>query len=267
MLAAGSPRVAGRVPLSRDRFGPPVFSFLLGGARISEKSCGLTGAPHRKTCRLRRQQPARTGAQAVRSGRPDSLLSDGALPLLNVAALAPWPLSRCSSVHDTTPLLPIPRALRICGLSQADGLKSPRLFAYATSRPFSARPFQPRRVSWRRRQRRTRRPLRLRPPHMRGPCPRWRRPRCGLRGRVRCSLRAQPPRQQVGMADCCALRSPNRPPDIFRSDARHLVGASERKMFLSHSQPLRHNVVIAFRLCAWTMFFTNPVCVTQLSFF
>ncbi|MCO5062721.1 MAG: hypothetical protein M9963_12140 [Kiritimatiellae bacterium] len=36
-LAAGSPRVAGRVPLSRDRFVPPVFSSLLGGAREEEE--------------------------------------------------------------------------------------------------------------------------------------------------------------------------------------------------------------------------------------
>ena len=45
----------------------------------------MTGSTHRKTCRLRRQQPAKTRAQAVRSGRPDSLLS---APLRGLAAVA-----------------------------------------------------------------------------------------------------------------------------------------------------------------------------------
>ena len=52
-------------------------------------------------------------------------------------------------------------------------VKSPRVIAYATSRPFSARPIQPRRVSWRRRQRRPRRTLRRRSRDDAGPCPRW----------------------------------------------------------------------------------------------
>ena len=54
-----------------------------------------------------------------------------------------------------------------------------------------------------------------------------------LRGTAQCSLRAHPPRQQVGMAECFALRSRPQQPDIFRPEARHLVGASGRKMFLS----------------------------------
>lgn len=174
----------------------------------------MDGRSSPKTCRLRRQQPAKTRAQAARSGRPHSLLSAALCSGCTPELFAPWPLSRSPTHHDETSSPFLPRSLKIRGLaafraagscacirsrgltgstsspppaplipSQAPShqnrlrripghaVKSPRVIAYATSRPFSARPIQPRRVPSRRRQRRTRRPLRLRPVDDAGPCP------------------------------------------------------------------------------------------------
>ena len=85
------PRLAARRRLPPSRRLTPPGSFrpssrlrFRGRARRG-RGCGLTGSTHRKTCRRWRQQPAKRRAQAVRSGRPDSLLS---APLRGLAAVA-----------------------------------------------------------------------------------------------------------------------------------------------------------------------------------
>lgn len=67
------------------------------GARAFGRSCGLTGRPHRKTCRLRRQQPAKRRTQAARSGRPHRLLCAPLCSGWTPELFAAWPLSRHST--------------------------------------------------------------------------------------------------------------------------------------------------------------------------
>ncbi len=110
----------------------------------------------------------------------------------------------------------------------------------ARSGPCSARPIQPRRVPSRRRQRRTRRPLRLRPGDDAGACPRWGPPpllgpRTGARFTPRAT--ATPTSWHGGLLG--APLTTTEYVDIFRPDARRLVGASERKMFLFDSDCAR----------------------------
>lgn len=77
----------------------------------------MTGRPHRKTCRLRRQQPAKKRTQAARSGRPHRLLCAPLCSGWTPELVAAWPLSR-HSVYQNGPRQPIsPHALQLCGLA------------------------------------------------------------------------------------------------------------------------------------------------------
>ena len=119
------PRLAAcrRLPPSRRLSPPgsfrPSSRLRFRGRARRGRGCGLTGSTHRKACRRWRQQPAKRRAQAVRSGRPHSLLS---APLRGLAAVAfsnVW-----KSALDSLPTIGNPLGMRSHPAACGVGIRS-----------------------------------------------------------------------------------------------------------------------------------------------